>query len=48
MTPVASFNVRARRVVTAPGFRAAGSLRATSDGVPCEILTRTVSAAEPD
>ncbi|MEP7022871.1 MAG: GNAT family N-acetyltransferase [Actinomycetota bacterium] len=37
---IASFNLRAQRVVTALGFRRIGSLRATTDGTSYEILTR--------
>jgi RimJ/RimL family protein N-acetyltransferase len=37
---IATFNVRAQRVVTALGFRGTGSFRALADGRSYEILTR--------
>lgn len=37
---VASFNVRARRVVESLGFRATGSFRGTADGREYQILIR--------
>ena len=37
---IASFNIRARRVVAALGFRAIGSFRASTDGRSYEMLIR--------
>jgi [ribosomal protein S18]-alanine N-acetyltransferase len=41
---IATFNIRAQRVVAALGFRNIGSFRASSDGRPYDILTRAASA----
>lgn len=40
---VATFNIRALRVVTALGFRAIGSFRASTDGRSYEMLIRPAS-----
>ena len=44
---VATFNIRALRVVRALGFGHAVSFRATTDGRSYEILTRPESTAPP-
>lgn len=45
---VATFNVRAQRVVKALGFRGTGSFRAPTDGRSYEILTRPEPEPKPE
>jgi [ribosomal protein S18]-alanine N-acetyltransferase len=43
---IATFNIRAQRVVTALGFRYSGSFRASTDGQRYEMLIRPESAGQ--